>query len=183
MPPDLTVFAAQHLTYVDVGLAALVLAGLLYRRRHATVVYWIIASGLMLTLSLVFSRIGSALYTDPRPFVEGHFQPLLPHTANNGFPPGHAVLAAAVVAAVLFLSWKWAIPYVILAFLIDWARVGVGIVHVMDIASAWGFVALASLIAFAIGPVTTAILLPSIPSSWTAEPFRLGHNPRDQALE
>ena len=51
MPPDLTVFAAQHLTYVDVGLAALVLAGLLYRRHHATVVYWIIASGLMLTLS------------------------------------------------------------------------------------------------------------------------------------
>jgi undecaprenyl-diphosphatase len=114
-----------------------------------------------------------ALIFDPRPFAVNHFQPLLPHTANNGFPSGYGLLAATIVAAIFFANRRWTVPFIILAFLIGWARVGVGIHHTVDVAGSWGIVLLASLIAFVIGPVVTAILLPSIPSSWTVEGLRL----------
>jgi undecaprenyl-diphosphatase len=180
MPPDLTIFAARHLVVVDAGLAVVVLASLLFHRHHAAVVVWTITSSLMLALSLVLFRIADAFIVDPRPFVVAHFQPLLPHTANNGFPSGYALLAAAIVSAVLFASRQWAIPFVILAILVDWARVGVGIHHVGDIIGSWIIVALASLIALVAGPVITAIVLPAIPSSWSAERFRLGRRARRQ---
>jgi undecaprenyl-diphosphatase len=182
MPPDLTVFAARHLATVDVVLAALVLVPLLYRRHHAAVVCWTITSLLALSLSFGFARIGSALYDDPRPFVVNHFTPLVPYAATNGFFDGYAVLAAAIVSAVLFLNRRWAIPFVVLALLIDWARMGLGVHHTIDLVFSWVFVALATLVAMVIGPIVTALLLPRIPSWWTAEPFRLARRAGDRIL-
>jgi undecaprenyl-diphosphatase len=173
MPPNITLFAAQHLVVVDAILAAVVAGSLLYRRHHGAVVCWTVTVVTMLGISLALFRLFDALIFDPRPFAVSHFQPLLPHTANNGFPSGYALLAAAIVAAIFFANKRWTVPFVILAFLIGWARVGVGIHHAVDVAGSWGIVTLASLIAFVIGPVVTAILLPSIPTSWTAEGFRL----------
>ncbi|GAC1467245.1 MAG: hypothetical protein NVS2B16_37570 [Chloroflexota bacterium] len=173
MPPDVTVFAANHLTYVDVILAALVMTPLLWLRHHAAQLCWAVTTALMTLLSYEFSRLGSALYNDPRPFVSSHFVPLLPHTANNGFPPGHAVLAAVVLSSVLFLSRKWAIPFFLLALLVDWARVGVGIVNVVDIAGAWGFVMLATMVAWMIGPTVTGVLLTRLPATWSSGRFML----------
>ena|SRR5947209_6957622 len=174
MPPDVTLFAAQHLVFADAILAALVVAGLLYRRHHAAVVCWAITVVTMLSISLVLFRIFDALFFDPRPFAVGHYHPLLAHTANNGFPSGYALLSAAIVSAVQFANRKWAVPFIILGLLVGWARVGVGIHHVIDIAGSWGIVTLASLIAFMVGPLAAAILLPAIPSSWTFERLRVG---------
>lgn len=173
MPPDITLFAAQHLVVVDAILAAIVVGALLYHRHHAAVVCWTITVTAMFGISLLLFRILDELVFDPRPFAVGHYQPLLPHTANNGFPSGYALLAAAIVSSVFFANRKWAIPFVLLAFLVGWARVGVGIHHMVDIAGSWGIVTVASLIAFVVGPVVTAILLPSIPPSWTAERVRV----------
>lgn len=176
MPPNITLFAAQHLVVVDAILAAAVAACLLYHRHHAAVVCWFFTVATMVSISLALFRLFDALIFDPRPFAVNHFQPLLPHTANNGFPSGYGLLAAAIAAAIFFANRKWALPFVILAFLIGWARVGVGIHHAVDIAGSWGIVTVASLVAFIVGPVIAAILLPSIPASWTVETFRLhGH--------
>lgn len=174
MPPDVTIFAAQHLTYVDALLGAAVCAALLWNRHHAAQLCWVITSTLMVGFAFTFSRLGSSLYDDPRPFVLRHFTPLLPHTANNGFPPGHAVLAAVILSAVLFLSRRWAVPFVILAFLVDWARIGVGLVHVIDIAGAWFFVILATFASWLVGPTITAVMLTRLPRAWSSGRFRIG---------
>ena len=36
----------------------------------------------------VLKAIGH-FYYDPRPFIVGHFAPLIPHDADNGFPSDH----------------------------------------------------------------------------------------------
>src|SRR5207302_9156851 len=118
-------------------------------------------------------RIANALIVDPRPFVEGHFRPLLPHTPNNGFPSGYGLMSADVVVGILFLSRRWVVPFVVLAVLIDWARVGVGIQHVIDIVGGCAVAGLAGMLALAIGPVISALLLPAIPPRWTAEGLRI----------
>jgi undecaprenyl-diphosphatase len=175
MPTDLVIFAAQHLMTVDAVLAVIVVLGLLSRRRHATVVWWSVTFVLMLVLSFALSRLVGAVYVDPRPFVVGHYKPLLPHTVNNGFPSGYATAAAVIVLGVLLLNRRWSIPFLIMAVLIDWARVGVGLQHTIDIVGAWIIVALSTVIAFWIGALLSAIvLLDRIPPSWTAERFRLG---------
>ena len=178
MPLDLTLFAAEPLMAVDVGLAAVVLGAVLYRRHHPAGVCWAITSGLILVSSWLLWHVASVFFYDPRPFAIDHVKPLLPHTANNGFPSGYAVLAAVIVVVVLFASRRWAVPFLILALLVDWARLEVGIHHGVDIAGGWICVLLATLFGYAVGPVITALLLPRIPSSWTAEQFRLGQRAR-----
>jgi undecaprenyl-diphosphatase len=175
MPTDLVIFAAQHLMTVDAVLAVIVVLGLLVRRRHANIVWWTVTFVLMVGLSFAISRLVGSIYVDPRPFVVGHYRPLLPHTANNGFPSGYATAAAVIVFAVLLLNRRWAIPFIVLALLIDWARVGVGLQHTIDIVGAWVIVALSTVVAFWIGALLSAIfLLDRIPPSWTAERLRLG---------
>jgi membrane-associated phospholipid phosphatase len=170
---DMTIWAAKHLMLFDAILAAVVVAGLLYHRRHSIVVWWSIVAPSTFVASIALSRFASLLYADPRPFAVQHYQPLLPHTANNGFPSGYATLAAAIVFAVLLLSRRWAIPFLLLAIMIDWARVGVGLHHVIDIVAAWVFVAVACGIVFMPATVLACILIPKIPSALTAESLRL----------
>src|SRR4051794_24104859 len=164
---DVTVWAAQHLMLVDALLAGVVVLALLYRRRHAVVVWWSVTTSAMVVTSFALSRLGSLLFMDPRPFAVGHYHPLLPHTANNGFPSGYATCAAIIVVAVLFLNTRWSIPFVLLAVLIDWARVGVGFHHLIDILGAWAFVAIAGALVYVPATILAAILIPSIPTSWT----------------
>ncbi len=169
----------RHLTISDVVLLIPVLVLNLYRCRHAFVVCWAITTALMLLLSFLLSRLVSTLYQDPRPSTVVHlafltpFKPFLPHLMNNSFPSGHAVLTAAIVASVLLVSRRWSIPFVILGILVNWAREGGGIHHTIDVAGGWAIVAVATLIAVGLGTVITAVLLPRIPPSCTAERFRL----------
>lgn len=72
-------------------------------------------------------------YYDARPFVVGHFLPLVPHEANNGFPSDHTFIAAAISA----LLWPFTRP----GSLICWgltvfvavSRVYVGVHHPIDV--------------------------------------------------
>ncbi len=84
-------------------------------------------------VSYVISRIAGALYYDPRPFVVGHFIPLIAHAADNGFPSDHVLLAGAVAMVIWFYNKKISIVLWVFALLIGWARVYIGIHHVTDI--------------------------------------------------
>lgn len=163
MPADLTIFAAKYLIFIDAILAAVVLVWLLGRRSRPTILQWFLAAVVMLVLSYIFAHIGSAAYRDPRPFTQDHVKPLITHAPDNGFPSDHALLAAAIVAAVLLASPVWIAPFVILGFLVDWARVGAGIHHVQDVVGSTLFVALATLIAY----VVVRLAVPHIPASWS----------------
>ena len=62
----------------------------------------LIITCICLPLILIISGIASHLYYNPRPFVLGHFKPLIPHKADNGFP-SHHMLLASIGPAIIFL--------------------------------------------------------------------------------
>lgn len=170
MPADLTIFAAKYLVFIDALLALVAVIWLLQSRSRPRAVRWLIATVIMLVLSYVFAKIGAAIYSDPRPFTVDHVKPLISHAADNGFPSDHALLAAAIVAAVLMLSPAWSIPFVILGILVDWARVGTGVHHVVDVLGSAVFVIIAMLIGLALaGPIYRAIA-PRLPTEWSEGP-------------
>jgi undecaprenyl-diphosphatase len=169
MPATLTVFLANYLIFVDILVAAIVIAGLLYRRPRFLALLWAVTAAVLFVLSYVFALVGGLLYYDPRPFAIGHFQPLIAHAADNGFPSDHALLAAALVAVAALVDLPLGLPFTLLAIVIDWARVGVGLHHVIDVVGSSVFVALATLIALLLRPLIVrrlAARLPTCASGW-----------------
>lgn len=104
----------------------------------------IISSIIIGPLAFVLSRIAGLLYYDPRPFVIGHFVPLIAHAADNGFPSDHVLLTGAVAMVIWFYNKKWSAVLWVLALLIGWARVYSGIHHVTDIVGSIVIVLLSS---------------------------------------
>lgn len=93
----------------------------------------IVCGAIIAPLSYIIAKISSAFYYNPRPFVMGHFIPLVAHAPDNGFPSDHTLLAGAIAMIIWFYNkkisyWFWGI-----AFLIGIARVYVGIHHIADI--------------------------------------------------
>ncbi|HUZ93013.1 MAG TPA: phosphatase PAP2 family protein [Candidatus Paceibacterota bacterium] len=106
----------------------------------------VICGVIVAPLAYVLAKIGSLLYADPRPFVVGHFIPLIAHAADNGFPSDHVLLAGAVAMVVWFFNKKLSAVLWIMALLIGWARVYSGIHHPADIAGSIAFVLIAGAI-------------------------------------
>ena len=182
MPADLTIFAAKYLVFIDAVLAAATIFLLIRRRAPSWLVRYAVIAVLLLILSYVFAKIGGAVYTDPRPFTQDHVKPLISHARDNGFPSDHALLAAALVALVGLADPLWALPFVVLAVLVDWARVGAGIHHVADVVASSLFVALACGIALLLTPVIVPHLAPFLPE-WmgVSQPAAADAAPRDRS--
>ena len=88
-----------------------------------------------LPLIFIVSGIASRLYYNPRPFVLGHFQPLIPHKANNGFPSHHALLVSAIAAITFIFSRRTGFVLWVLALFVGFSRVYAGVHHTIDIAA------------------------------------------------
>ena len=73
------------------------------------------------------------IYFDPRPFVEGHFKPLIPHDAENGFPSDHVLLVSCVASVISVFNFRFSLVLWVLTFLVGYARVYVGVHHFQDI--------------------------------------------------
>jgi membrane-associated phospholipid phosphatase len=170
MLSDLTIFAAKYLVFLEAMLAAAIVVAVLLPRPRVEWVRWVVLVGITLLLAYAFARIGGRLYSDPRPFVTDHVRPLIPHTPDNGFPSDHALLAAALVAAVAFVRPLLALPVAVLAILVDWARVGAGIHHVADVAGSTLLVAVAAAIALAVAPALVRLLTPYLPDRMVRPP-------------
>ncbi len=123
------VFIAQYL-YLFVLLIAAIF---FFTRPKAAMKRMAICGVIIAPLAYVISRISSILYYDPRPFVVGHFTPLIAHIADNGFPSDHVLLTGAVAMIVWFYNRKLSVVLWALALLIGWARVYSGIHHWTDI--------------------------------------------------
>ncbi|MDQ2741497.1 MAG: phosphatase PAP2 family protein [Chloroflexota bacterium] len=163
MPTDVTVFGAGTLIFIDAVAAAIALALLLYRKPGSTILRWTVAAVLTLLLSFLGAQIAAALYNDPRPFVVGHYRPLIAHVADNGFPSDHSLLAAAIVAVVAFARWLWTLPFVLLGGIVEAARVGAGLHHPIDVVGSDGVVIIAALLASLLAPAIARRLMPYVP--------------------
>lgn len=125
----LVIFGAKYLYLVIVVVALVYIWRQPKELRRRIVLCAVVA----LPLTYLVAKIIGNLYYDPRPFVVGHFVPLLPHAPDNGFPSDHTLLSSAVAAVIFFFSRKLGFLLFVIAFLVGVSRVFAGIHHFADI--------------------------------------------------
>jgi undecaprenyl-diphosphatase len=101
-------------------------------------------------LALLLARLASMIWYDPRPFVVGHFTPLLAHASDNGFPSDHTLLASLIGWVTFIYSRKYGIIALIISLLIGISRVLAGIHHPLDILGSFVVSGLAALLVIGI---------------------------------
>ncbi len=94
----------------------------------------LIITCICLPLVIILFEIVSNLYYDPRPFVLGHFKPLIPHKADNGFPSHHMLLVSFVSALIFLFDRRASFILWVLALFVGFSRVYAGVHHIIDIA-------------------------------------------------
>ncbi len=125
----LIIFCANYLYLVVVAIA--IVYTLLQSREKQKQI--LILAIIALPLAYIVAKIGGVLYYDPRPFVVGHFTPLIPHTPDNGFPSDHTLLTAAISSVFFVSSKRISIVLWALTLVVGIARVMAGIHHPVDI--------------------------------------------------
>ncbi|MGH7141795.1 MAG: phosphatase PAP2 family protein [Minisyncoccia bacterium] len=97
-------------------------------------------------LACAFGLLGGHFFFDPRPFVVGHFMPLISHAPDNGFPSDHTLLASAFAAVGMFWN-KWlGLALWLIAIVIAVARVYVGVHHPLDVVASMVFAIIATFV-------------------------------------
>jgi undecaprenyl-diphosphatase len=107
----------------------------------------------------VLIKVGSAVHTDPRPFVvDPSLKPLFAHPPDNGFPSDHTATGVVVGLAVLsYRRWLGA-ALVAVALLVGAARVAAHVHHVQDVAGGAAIGLVAAIIALVISRLLTSRL-------------------------
>lgn len=105
---------------------------------------------LAFAMAFILSNIARALYDNPRPFVVGSFEPLIPHEPDNGFPSDHALLFSAIASVVMLYNRKLSIVFWILAVAISLLRVYAGVHHLVDVLASFVISIVSTLAAYAI---------------------------------
>jgi undecaprenyl-diphosphatase len=129
---DLMKFAAKDLLFaVFAGFA--LLCGVRLRDKDYRPVGLAIGA---VVVTFVAAQIAAKLHTEARPFVtHPSAHELISHSADQSFPSDHATAAFGLaVAVLLFLSRFWGGVLFLLAVLIGFARVFVGVHYPGDIA-------------------------------------------------
>src|SRR6266550_4734024 len=96
----LATFSAKYVIFLLEIVAAVWFVWKVPRPQKQEVVLF---AAFSLPLTFIVALIASKLYYDPRPFVAGHFVPLIAHSADNGFPSDHMLLSAAVAS----VAWRF----------------------------------------------------------------------------
>ena len=125
----LIIFCANYLYLFAIALAAVYT---LLQPREAQKQILLLAV-IALPLTYIVAKIGGALYYDPRPFVVGHFTPLIAHAPDNGFPSDHTLLTAAISSVIFVGSRRAGIVLWAITLAIGASRVAAGIHHPADI--------------------------------------------------
>ena len=137
------IIIAQYFILIPVLASVYIFFKLPSSRRLNFTAQLLIAGALSYCLALLASK----LIHDPRPFVTGHFVPLIPHSSDNGFPSDHTLLASFLAWSVLHYSRKLGLALLAVALLIGLARMAAGVHHSWDILGSFVITAFASFIA------------------------------------
>lgn len=128
----LMIFLAKYL-YIIVIAVPILYALLQSRKVQKKMLLFAVVS---LPLTFLLARLASAIYYDPRPFVIGHFTPLISHAANNGFPSDHTLISFAFASLLFIFNKRLGVVAGILGLFVGVARVYVGIHSPIDIVGA-----------------------------------------------
>ena len=151
MLDKLSIFGAKYLFIVIAGIALVYFL----RQPRSTQKRIVIFAAVTLPLIFIVSKIGALLYDDPRPFVVGHFVPLIPHEPDNGFPSDHVLLCASIAAVIYPSRKRLSLILWVLTLLVGMSRVHVGLHHPVDIIGSIGM-----------AMVVAALACLIIPSRW-----------------
>lgn len=129
MTDTVIIFGAKYLIFISVIIFVWFFIQQPKDKQKQILVFALFA----LPIIYVVAKILALVYYDPRPFVAGHFMPLIPHDPDNGFPSDHTLLASAIAAVVFFYNKKIGLVLFIVALLIGIARVLSGVHHPIDV--------------------------------------------------
>ena len=90
------------------------------------------ALGALLAVAIT-AAIGT-LWDRPRPFFAEHFTPIISHAADPSFPSDHLAALGAVTICVWFTSRRLGITVGVIALVVAFARVYVGVHYPSDVA-------------------------------------------------
>ncbi len=82
----------------------------------------------------IVAKILALVFYDPRPFVVGHFEPLVAHAPDNGFPSDHTLLGGALASVLWPFNKYTSLLLWALTIIVGLSRVYVGVHHIVDIA-------------------------------------------------
>ncbi|GAC1421708.1 MAG: undecaprenyl-diphosphatase [Flavisolibacter sp.] len=126
------IFCAEYLYLVIFLIAGVFFLRLKKRQDQINMFLFGLACAIVsYLLALLFGQ----LYFDPRPFVQGHFKPLIVHDAENGFPSDHVLLVSIVAAVLTVFNKPISALLWILTIVVAYARVFVGVHHIIDVAT------------------------------------------------
>lgn len=140
----LVIIIAKYFIVFTVLALPVVFFQLKEKRTRCIFTLSIVGGGL---LALLLAHIASGLFYNPRPFVVGHFTPLISHTNTNGFPSDHTLLSAFIGWTLLLsFSKKYGTAVLAIAFIVGSARVLAGVHHPIDIVGSFIISFIAALI-------------------------------------
>jgi len=128
------IFGARYL-FLAVPLGALVFFLKQTRSKQKEIVIFSLIS---LPLIYVLALLAGHLYFDARPFIVGHFTPLIPSSSDNGFPSDHMLLVSAVASIAVCFNRRVGIILWCIALCVGLSRVYVGVHHLVDILGSAG---------------------------------------------
>lgn len=109
-------------------------------------------------LALLASAAIGLLWDRPRPFVAGHFVPLVAHAPDASFPSDHLAVFGAVAVGLWFTSRRLSLVTVGVALVVGFARVYAGVHYVSDVAGGFALGLLCGVVAWwAVGRVATPL--------------------------
>ena len=143
MKNSVIIFGAQYL-YLLLALFAFVWFLRLPRQTKKEVLIIGLITG---ALALLLGRLIAIFYFDPRPFVSGHFTPLIPHDPDNGFPSDHTLLSSAIAMTVTLRDRRAGALLWVVALLVGMARIASGLHSATDVIGSFVLALCAGLVA------------------------------------
>jgi undecaprenyl-diphosphatase len=138
------IFCAKYLFIAVVLLYLLALVQASRKHRKALIVSLIVAG----VIAVVLDKLGGKLYYDPRPFVSQHLNPLIQHSADNGFPSEHTVFSMTIAILLTYYRRRLGVLAVLIAYIVGVARVAAHVHSPIDIIGAIIIAAIAATIGY-----------------------------------
>jgi len=97
-----------------------------------------IAAGLAAVVAVGIAGLIGLVYYVPRPFVAENFVPLIKHASDSSFPSDHLAALGAVCGAAWLTVRRLSIATAVVAVVVAFARVYVGVHWFADVAAGFG---------------------------------------------